>query len=70
MLRRCSQYIQGILSNMGPRGTEALQEMLERFPEYTTTIEGLRVFLNMAHREGLVVLQYNGLWALPEQAST
>lgn len=50
---------------MGPRRTEALHDMLERFPGYTTTMDDLRVFLRMASREGLVVLQTNDLWSLP-----
>jgi len=57
------QFVQGMLTNVGPMPTERIQAMLRLAPGYDRTIEQLATFLEAAKREGLV-LQQGPLWRL------
>ena len=58
-----SQFIEGMLTNLGTLPLDRIQTMLRFAPGYSRSIEQLGVFMEAARREGLVV-NTNGLWKL------
>ncbi|KZS92899.1 hypothetical protein SISNIDRAFT_474501 [Sistotremastrum niveocremeum HHB9708] len=57
------QFIQGMLTNIGPMPIERIQGMLRLAPGYDRTVEQLGGFLEAARREGLVLFM-GGMWQL------
>lgn len=57
------KFIEGMLTNLGPLPIDRIQSMLKFAPDYTRTVEQLRVFMEAARRENLVSLN-NGDWKL------
>jgi anaphase-promoting complex subunit 2 len=58
--------VAGVLTNLGPRRTEFIQNMLGYVDDYEQKVEELEAFLHAARREGLVDQKPDGSWALLE----
>ena len=59
----CTQFIEGMLTNLGTLPLDRIQTMLKFAPGYDQTIEQLGAFMEAARREGLVIVR-DGLWRL------
>lgn len=63
MHTKTTQFIEGMLTNLGTLPTERIQTMLKFAPGYDQSIEQLAVFLEAARREELVTVR-EGMWKL------
>jgi len=61
--KRLSQFIEGMLTNLGSLPLDRIQTMLRIAPGYDKTAEQLAAFMEAARREGLVMVQ-GGFWKL------
>lgn len=57
------QFIEGMLTNLGPLGLDRIQSMLKLAPGYDRSIEQLGSFMEAARREGLVTAK-DELWKI------
>jgi anaphase-promoting complex subunit 2 len=58
-----SQFIEGMLTNIGALPLDRIQTMLKFAPGYDRSIEQLSLFMEAARRESLVVVR-DGIWRL------
>lgn len=58
-----AQFIEGMLTNLGPLPLDRIQSMLKLAPGYDRTMDQLGAFLEAARREGLVASR-DGIWRL------
>ena len=58
-----TQFIEGMLANLGSLPLDRIQTMLKVAPGYDQSIEQLATFMEAARREGLVVVR-DGMWRL------
>ena len=58
-----TQFIEGMLTNIGALPLDCIQTMLKLSPGYDRTIEQLGAFMEAARREGLVAAR-DGIWQL------
>jgi anaphase-promoting complex subunit 2 len=58
-----SQFIEGMLTNLGPLPLDKIQSMMKLAPGYDRTTEQLAAFLEAARREGLLA-GHDGVWRL------
>ena len=61
-----TQFIEGMLTNLGQLPLDRIQSMLKFAPGYNRTVEQLGVFMEAARREGLVTVK-DGMWKLNRQ---
>jgi len=57
------QFIEGMLTNIGPMPLDRIQSMMKLAPGYDRTIEQLAGILEAARREGLLAGR-DGVWRL------
>jgi anaphase-promoting complex subunit 2 len=58
-----SQFIEGMLTNLGSLSLDRIQGMLKLAPGYDRTIDQLASFMEAARREELVTTK-DGMWRL------
>ena len=57
------QFIEGMLTNLGPLPLDKMQSMMRLAPGYDRTKEQLAAYLEAARREGLLA-GHDGVWRL------
>ena len=62
-LLHVTQFIEGMLKNLGSLPIDRIQQMLKFAPGYDRTIDQLGAFMEAARREGLVTVK-DGMWKL------
>jgi anaphase-promoting complex subunit 2 len=57
------QFIEGMLTNLGPLPLDRIQTMLKHAPGYDRTLDQLAAFMEAGRREGFVTGK-DGMWRL------
>jgi anaphase-promoting complex subunit 2 len=62
-LKWSTQFIEGMLTNLGALPLDRIQSMLKVAPGYNRTTDQLAAFMEAARKEGLVA-ERDGIWRL------